>query len=506
MQVTTEQLDPCKIALTISVQTERVEVARKKAFQQAVTSLQLPGFRRGKVPPHIAKNYVDEARVKQRAAESLVPDAYRDALVQTSVEPFAEPDMEFISMDDGEAFVFKALIPLRPQITLGLYKGLELERRKITITDLDVEKELDSVRGRYAEYPEIEDRPSQIGDFLMVDLTAIVEGQDLPELAEPKATMIEVGKNIPDLDAGLVGLSKGDTKTIEATYPEAFENEELRGKRGAFTVSVKEVRSRVLPELTDELAKRARPKVETVEELRADIRERLEKDAEQASENEIEFHLVSKIVETSQIHFPEVLLRAEVNAELQQLSQTLEQNKVTPEQYLASIGKSVEQLQGEMAVGATQRIKNSLVLSEVARTESITVEEADVDAKLTEQAEQAGVSVAAVRAYVESQGTLDRFRDQALTEKILTYLKEISKVSERTLTTAELEAEEAAKAEAPAVLEATEEAKPKKRAATKKKAEEPAVEAAPEAEAASAVEEKPKRRTKKTEAEAPAES
>ncbi|MBB6049649.1 trigger factor [Armatimonas rosea] len=508
MQVTTEQLDPCKIALTISVEPEKVEAARKKAFQQAISSLQLPGFRRGKVPPHIAKNYVDDGRVKQRAAESLVPDAYREALTEASVEAFAEPDMEFVSMEDGEAFVFKALVPLRPQVTLGLYKGLALERRNITITDSDVEKELENVRGRFAEYPEVEDRVTEAGDFLMVDLTAIVEGQDLPELAEPKATMIEIGKNIPDLDAGLVGLTKGETKTIEATYPETFENEGLRGKRGVFTVTLKEIRSRVLPELTDELAKRVNPRVESVEALTADIRTRLEKDAVEASENEVEFNLVSKIVETSQIHFPEVLLRAEVNAELQQLSQTLEQNKVTAEQYLASVGKTVEQLQAEMSVGATQRIKNSLVLSEVARTEEITVEDADVDAKLAESAEQAGVSVAAVRAYVESQNGLDRYRDQALTEKILTYLKGVSKITERTLTTAELEAEEAAKAggEAPAVEAAPAEEKPKKKVATKKKVEEPAVEAAPAAAEAPAEEAKPKRRTKKTEAETPAES
>ena len=508
MQVTTEQLDPCNIALTISVEPERVEVARKKAFQQAVGGLQLPGFRRGKVPPHIAKGYIDDSRIKQRAAETLVPDAYREALVEASVEPFAEPSMELVSMDDNGPLVFTAKVPLRPQVTLGLYKGLELERRKITITDSDVDKELENVRGRFAEYPEVEDRPSLIGDFLMVDLTAIVEGQDLPELAEPKATMIEVGKNIPDLDAGLVGLSKGDSKSIEATYPETFENADLRGKRGVFTVEVKEIRARVLPELTDELAKRARAKVSTIEELRADVRERLEKDAVEASENEVEFHLVSKIVETSQIHFPQVLLTAEVNAELQQLSQTLEENKVTPEQYLASIGKSVEQLQSETAVGASQRIKNSLVLSEVARTESITVEDEDVDAKLAEQAERAGVSLPAIRAFAEKQGSLDRFRDQALTEKILSFLKGISKITERTVTTAELEAEEAAKAGAEAA--ATEEAKPKKRTATKKKVEEPVaeIEAAPaaEAEAAPVEEAKPKRRTKKAEAETPAES
>jgi len=502
MQVTTEQIDPCKIALTISVDPEKVEIARKKAFQQAVGSLQLPGFRKGKVPPHIAKGYVDENRVMQKAAEAVIPDAYTAAVAETSVEPFAEPEMELLELTDDGALVFKAYVPLRPLVTLGIYKGLALERRNLSIVDADIEKEIEGIRTRYAEFPEIEDRTSATGDLLLVDLMAVVEGQDLPDLAEPKATVIEIGKNIPDLDSGLVGLSKGDTKAIDATYPETFENEELRGKKATFTVTIKEIRARVLPEMTDELAKKARPRIDTVEELRTEIRERLEKEAVEATENDIEFNLVAKIVETSQIHFPDVLLRAEVNAELQQLSRTLDENKVTAEQYLASIGKTVEQLQSEMAVGAAQRIRNSLVLSEVARTEGISVDDADVDAKLAERAEQAGVSVSAVRAFAEKQGTLDQFRDQALTEKILSFLKEASKVTERTLTTAELEAEEAAKATVPA--EPAVEEKPKKRAATKKKEAEsaPEVEAAAEPEA----EAKPKRRTKKAEAEAPAES
>lgn len=504
MQVTTEQIDPCKIALTISVDAEVVEVARKKAFQQAVSSLQLPGFRKGKVPPHIAKGYVDDSRVKQRAAETLAPDAYTAAVAEAGIEPFAEPEMEFVEMNDGGPFVFKALVPLRPQVTLGIYKGLALERRRITLAEEDIEKELESIRNRHAEYPEIEDRASEQGDLLLVDLTAIVEEQDLPDLAEPKATVIEIGKNIPDLDAGLVGLSKGDTKVIEATYPETFENAELRGKRAVFTVTVKEIRSRVLPELTDELAKKARPRIESLEELRAEIQERLEKESVEASENEVEFNLVAKIVETSQIHFPDVLLRAEVNAELQQLSRTLEENKVTAEQYLASVGKTVEQLQSEMALGAAQRIRNSLVLSEVARAEGISVDDADVDAKLAERADQAGVSLSAVRAFAEKQGTLDQFRDQALTEKILGFLKDASKITERTLTTVELEAEEAAKAVTVDSVPATEE-KPKKRSLTKKKEAEPSegVESSEEAEAAPAL---PKRRSKKAEAETSTES
>jgi trigger factor len=506
MQVTTEQLDPCKIALTVTVGADKVEVARKKAFQQAVSGLQLPGFRKGKVPAHIAKNYVDEGRVLQRAAELVIPESYTEAIAETKLEPFAQPDVELVDLPTDGTLVFKAYVPMRPVITLGLYKGLAVEHRKVTIGEGEVTKEIERMRERYAEFSEVEDRTAQTGDMLLVDLTAVVEGKDLPDLATPQATVIEIGKNIPDLDSGLVGLAKGDEKTIEAVYPTEFENEEMQGKRATFTVIVKEIRSKQLPELTDALAKKALPSVDTVDGLKAAILEGLEKQASDASNNELEFNLVSKIVETSQIHFPEVLLRAEIDAELRQLEASLKEQNIEPQAYLNAIGKSVDQLRGEVAVGATQRIKNSLVLSEVARAESISADDADVDAKIAQRAAEANVSPAAVRAFAEKQGSLDGFRDQALTEKILSFLKDSSKITLRTLTSEALEAEDKAKAleasAAPIAIDASAEAKPAASAkkATKKKVEETDVaETAPVAEVTEAA--APKRKTaKKTEA------
>lgn len=447
MQVTTEQIDPCKVALTISVEPERVEAAREKAFRQFAQSIQIPGFRKGKVPPQMARAYVDPNRVKQRAAEMLVEPAYQEAVQESGIEPFAQPELEMVEMDDTGPFVFKAFVPLRPVVTLGPYKALSQERRRLQVTDADVERQIEEIRGRQAEFPAVEDRTVQMGDILLAALQANIEGQETPELSEPRDTVIEVGKNIADFDNGLVGMAKDETKTIEALYPEDFADENLRGKRGTFTVTVKEIRARVLPELTDEFVQKVHPTAKTVEELRTALRENLEKAADEMADNDLEFRLVGEIVRNSQIHFPEVLLRAEMQADAQQISERLQRDRINLEQYLEQTGQTQPQLEQQIAAGADARIRNSLVLSEVARTENIAVEDADVDAVLAERAERAKVSPAAVRAFAEKNNQMDQIRDQALTRKILAYLKGISKITEKTVTEEELRAAEAAEAD-----------------------------------------------------------
>ncbi|HVK05500.1 MAG TPA: trigger factor [Armatimonadaceae bacterium] len=440
MQVTTEQIDPCKIALTITVEPEKVVEAREKAFAHFARQIALPGFRKGKVPMAMARPYVDEARVRQRTAETLWQPAFDEAVAETKVEPFAQPQLEFVELSDDGPFVFKAFVPLKPVVTIGPYKGLELERRRLEVTDKDVDRQIDEVRTRYAEFPEITDRAVETGDVIMADLTATVEGEDAGDLAEARATVIEVGRNIADFDSGLVGMKVGETKAIEATYPEDFQDERLRGKKATFTVTVKEHRARVLPELNDEFVQRISQTSKTVDEFRAEVRESLDKAADQMADNDLEFRLVGEIVGKSQIHFPEVLLQAEMEADARQIEERIERDKITLEQYLASVGRTQEQLQGDIAASASQRIRNSLVLWQVAQAEGVTVSDEDVDAKIAERAERAKVSPAAVRAFAEKNNQMGQLRDQALTEKILAFLKEQATITDRTVTEEEMEA------------------------------------------------------------------
>ncbi len=456
MQVTTEQIDPCKTLLTISVEPERVAEAKEKAFQQLLKGIQLPGFRKGKVPAAMGRPYVDEGKIRQKAAESLIDPAYSEAVAESGVEPFAEPQVEFVSMDDDAPFVFKAFVPLRPQVTLGPYKGLSLEKRRLLVTDADVDRQIDEIRARQAQYPEVTDRPAQMGDVVLADLTASIDGQETPELDEPRATVIEIGKNIADFDNGLVGMSIGDTKTIDALYPENFENAELAGKRAQFTVTIKEIRTREMPELTDEFVQKIHPTAQNADELRVAVRETLDRAAEEMAQNDLDYRLIGEIVKNSTIHFPEVLLTAEMQEDARQLTERLERDKISVPDYLAQTGQTVEQVQAQFAEAAGGRIRNSLVLSEVARTEGLQIEDADVDAKIAERAERAKVSPAAVRAYAEKNNQMDAFRNQALTEKILGYLKDQSAITERSVTGDELRALDGDEAETDVVAVATE--------------------------------------------------
>jgi trigger factor len=472
VQVTTEQIDPCKIALTISVEPEKVVAAKEKAFQQFARNIQLPGFRKGKVPPQMARTYVDPDRVKQRAAEMLVGPAYAEAVEETKVEPFGgiQPDVELVEMNDGGPLVFKAFVPLRPVVTLGPYKGLSLERRRLEVTDADVDRQIEEIRTRQAEYPQITDRNVERGDVILADVTAVIEGQETPENPDRRSTVIDVGRNIEDFDNGLAGMSVGETKTIEAMYPADFPDEKLRGKRATFTVTVNEVRAKILPELTDEFVQKVHPTAKTPEELRAAVRESLEQAAEEMADNDLEYRLVAQIVDSSQINFPDGLLRAEMQEDIRQFQERLKRDNITLEQYLENSGRTAQEIEGEMSAGADRRIRNSLVLSEVARTEEISANDADIDRVIAERAERARVSPAAVRAYAEKNDQMNSLRDQALTEKILAFLKEASHVTQRTVTGDELRAEAAAEeaaaspAEPAAPLAVEASARPKRRA------------------------------------------
>jgi trigger factor len=452
VQVTKEQIDPCKVALTVSVEPEKVRVARQKAFGQIAQNLALPGFRKGKVPPQIAKNYVDEGRVRQRAAEMLVEPAYAEAIEQEGVEPFGGPDLELVELNEEGPFVFKALVPLRPVVTLGPYKGLEIERRRIQVTDEDVDEQIEQIQSRQAEYEEIEDRAAQIGDIARADLTAQIEGQDTADLSTPREVFIEIGKNIPDLDNGLVGMTIGETRTIEALYPENFADENLRDKRASFTVSVKGLRVRRLPELNDEFAQNQKvdPAVNTVDELRAKVREGLENAANEMADSNLDNRLVRQIVTNSQIFYPDTLLREQMQEDARELTERLKRENATLDQFLEATGQTREQVEAQMAGSADQRIRTGLVLAEVAQSEQMTVDEADMEAEINERAGRAGVSPAAVRAFIEKQDQLEALQNRVLTQKVLRFLRDQAVVTDRVVSAEEMDALNTAENGAPA--------------------------------------------------------
>lgn len=434
MQVTKEALEPCQAVLTIEVESDKVVVAVDRAYREYGKYVSVPGFRKGKAPLSFVKQRVPEADVRQRTAEILVEPAYAEALEQEAVEPFALPKLELVQLDmTATPFIFKAIVPLRPEVELGAYTGLTVEKPKYELTDENVETQIQRMRERAADYPVVE-RPAQMGDLIVADVAAIVDIR--PEAAEARPTMIEIGAdNIPGFDEQLIGMTKGEEKTFTLTYPEDYPDAELAGEEAEFTVAVNEIHEKQVPELDDELAQKlSNGRYQTVEDLRREMRVDMEKSLVASAASEADNKLIEQILANSTIKYPPVLVESEVEDDVKELLGRLERQSVTLDEYLERIGKTREQLFSELNEAAKKRIEIGLVLGKVAETENLSLTDEDLNAALAERAQEERTSPAAVRAVLESNGGMEALRNRAQAKKVLDFLRSSAIIEEKVVT------------------------------------------------------------------------
>jgi len=457
MQVTQERLDPCQVALTIEVEEDKVVHAVDRAYREYSKYITVPGFRKGKAPLNFVKQRIAESDVRQRTAEILVEPAYAEALKETAIEPYAQPQLELVQLEFAEKpFIFKAIVPLPPVVELGQYTGLSVKKPEYTVVDSDVDAEIERLRTRAAQYPEV-DRPVQLGDVVVAEVSAKVEGR--PELDEPRGTMIEIGgDNIAGFDDQVVGASAGETKTFTLTYPADYPEESLQGEEVEFTVLIKEVRSKELPALDDELAKTvSNGSIETLEALREDLKQGMQGQADQASQNSLEGSLVEQVVTNASVQYPSVLVESELRSDYQDLQQRLEKAGRTFPEYLASEGKTQEQLVDELKTQAERRVRIGLVLGEIAQKENLALTDDDLEAYIAEIAFGENATPAAVRAMIENRGSFDAIRNRAQTRKVLDFLKDAATIE---VTAVEANAEALEASETPEAAEIETEATP----------------------------------------------
>ncbi len=433
MQVTKEPLDPCQVALTIEVETGKVAQAVDKAYREYSKYVSVPGFRKGKAPLNFVKQRVPETDVRQRTAELLVEPAYAEALEQEAIEPFAQPKLELMQLEFAEKpFIFKAIIPLRPEVELGPYTGLTVEKPKYELNDEAVETQMQRMRERAAEYPVVE-RPVQVGDLVVADLSALVDIR--PEAAEVRPTMIEIGAdNIPGFDDALVGMTKEEEKTFTLTYPETYPDTELANEEAEFTVKINEIHEKRIPELNDELAQKlSNNRFQTLDEFRGALKSDMEKSLVANADSEADSKLIDQILAGSTIKYPPVLVEAEVDDDVKGLLAQLERQGTDLEDYLQQVGKTREQIVSEFTEGAKKRIEIGLLLGKVADAESLMLTDSDVEAALAERAGEEKTSPAAVRAMLESNNGMDALRNRAQAKKVLDFLRGSAIIEEKVI-------------------------------------------------------------------------
>ena len=443
MQVTKEPLDQCQVALTIEVEEDKVVHAVDRAYREYAKYVNVPGFRKGKAPLQFVRQRIPADDVRQRAAELLVEPAYVEALKEHDITPYAQPKVEFIQLElENKPFIFKATVPLAPKVELGQYKGVEVDKPVYEVPETVIDNEIDRQRERAAEYPKVE-RAVQTGDLVIADVSAQIEIR--PTLAEPRPTMIEIGgDNIPGFDDNVIGMVVDDEKTFALTYPADYPEEDIQGQEADFTVKVKEVREKQVPELTDELAaKLTEGRAETVAAWRSELRKDAESVMGRRSEQEVENSLIASIAGVSTVSYPPVLVDMEVEDDLRELKDQLDRAGLTIQQYAQRNATTPDAILANVRINAEKRIQAGLVLGEVGEQEKLEITDDDVTAALAEQAATENTTPAALRALMETRGTINSFRNRVQTKKVLDFLRGSAIMKEKVVS-AQTEGEESA--------------------------------------------------------------
>ena len=429
MQVTQEQISPCEVGLRIEVEADKVNAAVDKTYKELSKVTKVPGFRPGKAPRAILERVVGEEKVKDYAADKLIQPAYSDALKETNVEPWASADVELVEFEFGKPLIFTAKVPLAPKVELGEYKGLEIERAVPPVTDEMVDAEVKGMLDRQAKFDQVTDRETREGDTAVFEMT----DEDEPD-GEPKRQVVSVGEALPEINAGLTGMKIDEEKTIKVSYSDDYPTEELRGKTKTLRVKMIEIYDRQVPEMNDEWVKTTfAPKVEegaeppadvvdTVEKLCGKIREAMEKAALDVADRDVNDKIITKVVENSQIDFPEVMVRERVDERLHELQEELRNRKLNLEDYLKHVNKNLEELRAEFGEEAKQGLKVNLAIYEIVEKEDIKVEDDDVDEEIKSMAESRNVPVETIKAYLDSTDGTATIKYRLLRKKVLDFL------------------------------------------------------------------------------------
>lgn len=420
-----EKLEGNQVVLTIEVDAEVVKQGLDAAFKKVVANVNVPGFRKGKMPRQMFEKRFGVESLYQDAIDILLPEAYANAIVETGIEPVDRPEIDVEQIGKGQAMIFKATVTVKPEVKLGEYKGLELEAFDTNVTDEEVENELKSLQERQAELVVKEDGTVADGDTVVLDFEGFVDGEAFEGgKAENYSLEIGSGSFIPGFEEQLVGTATGEEKDVEVSFPEEYHAAELAGKPAVFKVKIHEIKGKELPAMDDEFAKDADEEVETLAELKTKIKDRLTHDKEHQKEHHVRDTIVEKAAANAEIDVPESMVATEVDRMISEFDQRLQSQGMNLELYFQFSGQDEEALRGQMKDEAAMRVRANLTLEAIAKAENIEVSDEDVTAEIEKMAEVYNMTVENIKAAL---GNLDGIKGDLQLKKAVDFLVENSK-------------------------------------------------------------------------------
>lgn len=397
MSVQVEKLEKNMAKLTIEVSAEELEKALQDSYLKNKNRISVPGFRKGKVPRQMIEKMYGPEIFYEDAANKLIPDAYENAVTECGEDIVSTPEIEVTQIEKGMPFIFTAEVALKPEVKLGKYKGVEVKKADITVTDEEVEAKVNKERENNARNIEVTDRPVKDGDMTVLDFEGFVDGVAFEGgKGENYPLTIGSGAFIPGFEEQLIGAEIDKEVEVNVTFPEDYQAEELKGKAAVFKCTIKEIKEKELPDADDEFAAEV-SEFDTLEEYKADIRAKLTEEKEKAAKDQKEAAVIEAIVNDSDMEIPEAMIKTHQKQMIDEFAQRIQYQGLTLEQYFQMTGASYDKMSEQVRPQAERRIKSRLVLEAIAKAENITATDEEYEEELKVMAEAYQMEVDKVR-------------------------------------------------------------------------------------------------------------
>lgn len=386
MSVQVEKLEKSMAKLTIEVDAAEFDSAVNKAYQKNRSKISLPGFRKGKAPRTMIEKMYGAGIFYEDAANMIIPDAYESAAKESELVIVAQPEITVEQAEKGKPFIFTAMVAVKPEVTLGEYKGIEVEKQSVEVTQEDVDEAIEHVRESNSRMITVDDRATQDGDTVIIDFDGYCDGEPFEGgKAEDYSLVLGSHSFIDTFEEQLIGKNLDDEVEVNVTFPDQYQAEELRGKAAMFKVKIHEIKQKELPELDDDFAQDVSD-CDTLEEYKEDMKKNLQKNKEEAAKRAKEEDVVNKIIENASMDIPDPMVVTQTNQMIREFAQNLQYQGLSVEQYMQFTGMTQQSLIEEIQPQALKRIQSRLVLEAVAEAEGIDATEEEVEKELENMA------------------------------------------------------------------------------------------------------------------------
>ena len=426
MSLQVEKMEKNMAKLTIEVSAEELEKAIQGAYLKNKNKITLPGFRKGKAPRVMIEKMYGKGVFLEDAANALIPSAYSKALNECDLEIVSQPEIDITQLEAGKPFIFTAGVAVKPEVTLGEYKGVEVKKIDVEVTEEEINAELKKEQENNSRTILVEDRPVENGDIATIDFEGFVDGTPF-EGGKGSDYPLTIGSNtfIPGFEEQLIGANAGEKRDVNVTFPEEYQAKELAGKAAVFKCEVKKIEKKELPELDDEFAKDV-SEFDTLEEYKADIKKNLTEKKEADAKRQKEDEAVQKTVENATMEIPDAMIRTQVNQMVDDFSRRMQAQGLSMEQYFQFTGMTLDKLMEEMKPQALRRIQTRLVLEKVAEVENIQPSEERVDEEFTKMAEMYKMEKDKLKELV-GEIELEQMKKDMAVQDAVTYITDAAK-------------------------------------------------------------------------------